>query len=374
MIASAGLKLVRMLAILLMVSAATFFLLELVPGDPVASILGVGASPEEFEKVRLELGLDRPASVRYFEWLGNVVTGDFGRSLFPPVQDVSTIIAARLPVTLEVAVVALVLAFVIAVPTALWSAQRVGRLEDAAISAGTSAAVSVPSFLSALLLIYAFVFQPGLVTTVVAALGVAIVLSLFAWAVPTARRRRSGQPLMRAAMWGAGVLVVTAAIVIFFPDFPRQGYSKLGDGGLGENLRSVFLPALSLALLEGAVFARVLRNDLINTLNEDFILSARAKGMPNRWVLFRHALRPSSMSLVTVAGVSFGRLLGGTVIVETIFRLPGMGSLLVKSIYEKNFPVVQATILLIAVIYVVMNTLVDISYTALDPRLRRVRA
>jgi peptide/nickel transport system permease protein len=171
----------------------------------------------------------------------------------------------------------------------------------------------------------------------------------------------------------AVVVGLGVALALLLPEFPRQGFARIGTAGLGDNLRSVFLPVLTLALAESAQLTRLLRNDMATTLGEDFVLAARAKGMPVRHILVKEALRPSSFSLITVAGISFGRLLGGTVIVETIFRLPGMGTLIVESVTKKEFLVLQAAVLLVATLYVVVNALVDLSYLALDPRTRRAR-
>jgi peptide/nickel transport system permease protein len=172
----------------------------------------------------------------------------------------------------------------------------------------------------------------------------------------------------------AGIAGITLLTFAVFPEFPRQGFSRLtGDDGLGANFRHAFLPALTMAIGEIAVFMRLLRGDLIATLQEDYILAARAKGMPAWRIMFYDALRPSSFSLMTVVGVSFARLVGGTVIVETIFNLPGMGRLITDSISTKDIKVVQSAVLVIAVFYIVINLLVDIAYTYLDPRLRRGR-
>ena len=155
---------------------------------------------------------------------------------------------------------------------------------------------------------------------------------------------------------------------------PRQGFSRVtAEDGILENLRHAFLPALTLALTEAAIFMRLLRGDLLSTLQEDYILSARAKGMPRWRILVSDALRPSSFSLITIAGVALGRAIGGTVIVETIFNLPGMGTMVVSAIGANDYPVVQASVLVIAVFYVVINSIVDISYAYLDPRIRRGR-
>ncbi|MFF2027293.1 ABC transporter permease, partial [Streptomyces sp. NPDC058171] len=166
---------------------------------------------------------------------------------------------------------------------------------------------------------------------------------------------------------------VGVVLVLVMPDFPRQGFVRIGEGGLGENLRTVALPVLVLGLAESAQLTRVLRSDMSTTLKDDFVLASRAQGMPTRHILLKEALRPSTFSLVTVAGISFGRLLGGTVIVETIFRLPGMGTLIVESVARKEFMVLQAAVLTVAALYVLVNALVDISYLYLDPRTRHVR-
>jgi peptide/nickel transport system permease protein len=196
--------------------------------------------------------------------------------------------------------------------------------------------------------------------------------------VATTREHQPGDRLRHVIARGTGIVVVAAsaaAIVAFFPDFPRQGFARLtSEEGLRENLRSAFLPALTLAMVEFGVFMRVLRSDLIATLQEDYILAARAKGTPTWLILVRDALRPSSFSLVTIAGVALGRLVGGAVIVETIFNLPGMGGMLVEAIGVRNFPVVQGAVLVIALFYVLVNTTIDVAYSYLDPRIRRGRA
>lgn len=368
-------KVLRIIPIIFLVSLGTFLLLELVPGDPVAAVLGETATPERYAVVEAELGLDRPLTERYLDWLGGAVRGDFGRSLLPPVEDVSDMVAARLPVTLEIALVALVLSLAFAIPAGMWSAHRSGASVDTALSGGAFAAISVPSFLSALILVFLVVFNRTNLRLLIIVAGCLVALAMAVGAV-----RRAGSEgwsrrhvVMLAA--AAGVAALGAVVAAGLPVFPRQGFSRLTDeAGLIENLRTVFLPALTLALIEGAVFMRVLRADMVETLQEDYVLAARAKGMSSAHILVRDALRPSSFSLVTVAGVTLGRLLGGTVIVETIFRLPGMGTMLVQAIQVNNFPVVQASVLVLALLYVLVNTAVDISYAYLDPRIRRGRA
>lgn len=376
MLTTIGKRVLYLFPVLAIVSTSTFLMLELIPGDPTFAILGSDASPDQVARVRLELGLDDPIVVRYFAWIGGVLHGDFGQSLLPPVQDVAEMIALRLPVTLELALVAMVMSLAISVPVALFSANRAGHRFDRVTNSVALAVISIPSFLTALLLVLVCVFNPGLTVWAVLLTAVVVGLWLAARAVATSRdyspgpsRRRYLAIRLSAA---AAVALALVTVAVFLPDFPRQGFSRLGSGeGLGENLRHVFLPALTLALAEAAVFTRLLRNDLAATLQEDFILFARAKGMPTNRILLTDALRPSSFSLITVAGVAFGRLIGGTLIVETIFNLPGMGTMIVRAVGSGDFRVVQAGVLVIAVFYVLINSLIDISYAYLDPRVRR---
>jgi peptide/nickel transport system permease protein len=365
-------RLLRLAFVLWLVSLATFFMLELVPGDPATQVLGTSGTPQQYAAVRARLGLDKPVLERYFDWLGGALRGDLGRSLVPPVQDVGGAIRERLPVTLQIAVMGLALALVTAVPLALWSAYQVGRRVDRVSNWIAFSCVSIPSFLSGLLLVWLFVFHPGTARTAVGILGglAAVRLLVRAWRV--ARRPDQGGDVVRAGAWALGCSLAVAALVVWWPHFPRQDFVRLTSGdGLRENLRSAFLPTLTIAMTEIAVFFRLLRSDLVTTLQSDFILAAKAKGMPTWRILWRDALRPSSFSLVTLAGVSLGRLIGGTVIVEVLFNLPGMGRLVVDSIGAKDYTMVQGTVLVIATFYVLINAVVDVSYAVLDPRVRR---
>lgn len=305
-------RLLHIVPVLLLVTFGSMLLVDLTPGDPAATILGDNATPEQIEALRDQLGLDRPLPVRYVEWMGNIVQGDFGQSIRSQ-QPVLDAILERLPVTLELAVLAQIMAFAVVIPLALYTAYKAGGRADKLANVVTSALVSMPPFLTALLLVFVFALS------------------------------------LRA--------------------FPATGWVRIGDDPLG-NLRSAFLPALALALTELAVLTRVLRSDLIATLQEDFILSAKAKGLPTWYVLLRHALRPSSFSLVTLAGLSLGRLIGGAVIVETLFALPGIGQLLVNAILAKDAVVVQGVVVFVALAYVALNVLTDVFYTILDPRTR----
>lgn len=308
------LPVVELVAVLLLVSLGVFGLLALVPGDPAVAVLGEGRTPEEYAALRGELGLDEPFWSRYLDWLGGALTGDLGTSLVPPQGPVLDRIVAALPVSAELALLGLVMALAIALPLAMWSASHPGGRADRSISAATFGLLSMPSFLVGLLLI--------------------------------------------------ALLVNTLDL------FPRNEWVRLGDSVTG-NLHHAFLPALTIALMEAAMFTRILRNDLVTTLREDYILSARARGLSPLRILLSDALRPSSFSLVTVLGLSIGRLVGSTVIVEYLFALPGMGKLVIDAANQGNYPVVQGAVLVVAVIYVGSNALIDRSYGLLDPRTRR---
>jgi peptide/nickel transport system permease protein len=374
MVRTAAKVLLRIIPVLIVVSIATALLIQLLPGDPAVAIAGPDASPEQYAVIRESLGLNEPLFTRYIHWLGGFLQGDLGKTLAPPVQDVSTMIAARLPVTLELAILASALSLAIAIPVGAWSAYRLGRGFDNVATFGSFALISLPSFLLALLLIYFVVFNQEAVKGVILGVGLIVAFS-FAWGA-IGVRGKSLTAAHRRRRWivAAAVLAVAALLIVLLPDFPRQGFTRITEGGLIENLRSVFLPVLTLALAESAQLTRLLRNDMATTLQDDFVLAARAKGMPVRHILVKEALRPSSFSLITVAGISLGRLIGGTVIVETIFRLPGMGTLIVDAVAKKEFLVLQASVLVVAGLYVLINALVDISYLYLDPRTRHARA
>jgi len=301
---------------LLLVSLLTTVMLELTPGGPAYAILGESATTEQVEAFNQEMGLDRPVVERYGEWVRNVVTGNFGEA-YRTGQPEMEVVKARMPVTLQLAVMALVMSLMVAVPLAVYVAYHADGRVDRAWSVVSSVLISAPHFVVALLASFVFAVR---------------------WKV-----------------------------------FPVTGWEPLSNG-LGPNLRSAFLPALTLALGEIAIFSRVLRADMITTLQNDFVLAARAKGLSAKYVLFRHALRPSSFSLLTLAGLSLGRFLGGAVVVEVIFALPGLGQLMVQSIFASDLFMVQGLVMFIALVYVVLNALVDLAYAYLDPRVGKVRA
>lgn len=309
-----GGRLGQLVIVLLIVSFGTFMLSALLPGDPAVAILGEDQPPEAYEQVRQQLGLDQPLLTRYVEWLGSVLRLDFGTSLIPPHQEVADQLRAAFPVSLQLALMALLLALVISIPLAMLSAYRPGGLLDRLISAATFAILAVPSFVAGLLLIAVAVNQLGL--------------------------------------------------------FPRAHWVRISES-VPDNLYHAFLPVLTIALLEIPAFTRVLRGDLVTTLQEDFILASRAKGMPSWRIMLFDAFRPSSYAMITIIGLSLAQLIGSTVIVEVLFALPGMGSLVVDAAGQGDLPVVQGAVLVIAFTYVVINTAVDAAYSIVDPRIRR---
>ncbi len=302
---------------LFLISLATFALVYLVPGDPATHVLGPNSTAADYYRIRRELGLDQPVALRYLEWLSHAVRGDLGTNLVPPVESVSSRIAAALPVNAELAVLGLLLALLLAVPAAMWSAYRPGSVFDQLTSAAAFAVLSVPTFLMGVLLLL--------------------------------------------------VLAIQA------PIFPVGQWARPTVDGLGPNLWHAFLPALTLALAEAPALSQVLRSDLVATLQEDFILAARARGLPTWHILLREALKPSALSVTTLAGVSIGRLLGGTIIVEGVYGLPGMGSVVVNAVQRSDYPLVQGVVLVVAAIYIAVNLGVDVLYGYLDPRIRRAR-
>lgn len=310
-------RLVRLIPVLIIVSIGTFLMVDLVPGDPAEQVLGPNSTREEYLRVRESMGLDEPLVDRYFEWVGNALQGDLGRNLVPPVEDVSTRLARAFPVNIELAVLALLMALAVSVPLAMWTAQKPNGRADRLATSGTFAVIAVPPFLASIVLVLVFAIQ--------------------------------------------------------FQIFPLGQWVRPTDGGWASNLHHAFLPALTLALPEMATFTRVLRADMISTLQEDYIAAARGKGLPQRLIVFRHALRPSSFSLITLVGVSVGRLMGGTIVIEQVFSLPGVGRVVVDGARQSDFTVVQSGVLAIAVVYVVVGFLVDIAYGYLDPRVGHAR-
>jgi peptide/nickel transport system permease protein len=306
---------VRLVATLLLVTFVTFMATSLLPGDPVNALIPIEAQQDrEFvEQVREEWGFNDPLLVRYGRWLGDAVRGDLGDSYVTgrPIIDEIT---PRLPVTGELMVVTVLLGILIGVPLGLLSGYREGSRADKVVSAVAQFGLSIPNFVLGLVLIYVFAIK---------------------------------------LRW-----------------LPATGWTRISDSVTG-NLKSVAMPAIALAVAEVAVYLRVLRSDIIGTLKENYILSARAKGLKDRFILFRHALRPSSLTLTTLIGLNIAGLITGTIVIEQLFAIPGLGRRLFSAVFQRDYMMVQGLTVLLAAAYVIINATVDFIYIAIDPRIRR---
>ena len=307
-----GRQVLTLVAVLLAATALTFAITGILPGDAAVAILGESATQEDLAALRTELGLDRPVHVRYLDWLGKAMQGDLGRS-YKTRESIALMIGQRLPVTIELILITQCLALLMAVPAGIYAAYRSHSKADSLLGALSIGLLSLPAFVKGIVLIYLFSVALG---------------------------------------W-----------------FPASGYQPVSEG-LWGNLHAMVLPAMTMALAEFPVYMRLLRADMIATLQQDFILVARAKGLAVRDILFGHALRPSSLSLVTVVGINLGRLVGGDVIIETLFAIPGIGQMLVNAVYQHDQFVIQGVVLVIAVAFVLINLAVDLVYVLIDPRAR----
>lgn len=310
-------RLIALAATLVAVSILTFLMTSLLPGDPAAALLGTsGATAAAVREVRQQLGLNYPLPVQYLHWMGHLLHGNLGYS-YVASTPVRSELANGLPVTVEIVVLAMVFSLLVAIPLGLITAYFREKLFDNIVTGTTFTLLAVPNFVLALLLILVFAVR---------------------------------------LRW-----------------FPASGWVNF-SADPGQNLQHAILPSLALALPQIAIFSRLLRGDMISTLREDYVRLAEAKGLTVRRILFMHAFRPSSFSLVTVVGLQVGFLLGGTVVIENLFALPGIGSLLIQAINARDLITVQAITLVIASAFVLVNALVDALYQVLDPRIRIARS
>jgi peptide/nickel transport system permease protein len=317
LVRSIAFKVVRLVVVVIVVTLFTFWLTKLAPGDPVSKIKPF-AQPAERAQITEELGLNDSFFSQYTTWLGNFVTGDFGK-LYDSGLPVREVVNKRLPVSLELMIYAQLLSLLIAIPLGVFTAYRAGSRFDGITNTTMFALLALPTFVLALLL-----------------------------------------QIYVGAKWDW--LPTQSTVTGTFPLSPI------------DNWRLMLMPTIALAAGQIAVYMRLLRSDMIATLQEDFITTAKAKGIkPNR-VLFAHALRPSSLTLLTVAGLNVGALIGGAIVIEAIFGLPGMGDALYRAILAQQYPAELSFVAIIAIFYVVFNFLVDILYSILDPRIRHARA
>lgn len=312
-------RLIQLVVVLVAVSFFSYCLMALVPGDPVLAIVGFGGTPKQMAGFRHQLHLDQPLVQQYWTWLSHFVHGNMGSIYSGPTgrSSVAKAIGQALPVSLQLMTYAMILTVLIAIPLGVLSAYRSGTFLDKTITAGAFGSIALPDFALAVILTYWVGVKLG---------------------------------------W-----------------LPTSGYVHPTDG-IVKHLKSMTLPAVSLAVGQIAGYMRLLRSDMIATLQEDYILMAKSKGIPTRRILWRHALRPSSLTVLTVAGLNIGALIGGTIVIEVLFRIPGMGKLLATAIFGRQLPLLQSVVAVIAIGYVLVNVLVDVTYSILDPRIRDARA
>lgn len=304
-------RLLQMVIVMVLVATAVFVIFRLIPGNPAALLVGADATPELLAAKEAELGLDQPIYVQYLEWGLGVIQGDFGEAYGSGGIPVASLLPNPLFRTLELAVISMALALVIAVPLGVWAAVRAGSWLDQFVRAFAVTGFSLPSFVFALFLLNVFAFRLG---------------------------------------W-----------------FPVGGYISPGDDLVGH-IKTLTLPVITVGLTMAGILVRFVYSSMLEVLRADYVRTARSKGLSERVVTARHALRNAGIPVVTVAGLQFGLLVGGMVIVEVVFAWPGLGQLMVQSISTRAFDVVQAAVLVSAAIFVIVNTLVDILYTVLDPR------
>ena len=324
-------RLLQLIAVVILSTLFAFSLLRLFPGDVADAVVPFG-TPQQKAQFRAENGLDEPFFEQYATWLGNLVQGDLGKD-YQSNTPVSDKLEAALPVSLQLMLYAQLIALAVAIPLGVLTAYKANTVTDRSISAGSFALLALPSFVLALALSY--------------------------W---VGARWQPDLPLLGK--------------------IPVSGYERgwleaaFGQptGDLGTHFGTMLLPAISLAAGLVAVYMRLLRSDMIATLQENYITMARAKGLSDGRILWRHALRPSSLTLLTVAGLNFGVLIGGAVAVEVIFSIPGLGTLIYQAINARQIVELQSYIAIIAIFYVLLNFVIDALYTVLDPRIRRAHA
>jgi len=312
MIAYIAKRLLATVPVVAIVAVLVFSMLRFTPGDPAAIIAGSSATSQDVVDIRQKLGLDQPVPTQFYIWMTHLARGDLGESFFFK-KPVAELVRDRLEPTLALATTTMLLSILIAVPLGVLAAWKRGTWVDRAVMGFSVLGFSVPVFVIGYSLIYVFAIKLN---------------------------------------W-----------------LPVQGYQPLAEG-FGGFLQRLILPSLSLSVIYVALIARITRTSMLEVLHRDYIRTARAKGLTNRAVLMHHALRNAAVPIVTVIGIGIALLIGGVVVTESVFSIPGLGRLTVDAVLARDYPTVQAVILLFSLVYVAMNLLVDVAYTALDPRIR----
>ena len=306
-------RLLMLVPVLFFVGTIVFFVMHLMPGDPASMMLGPEATDEDILALTEKMGLNRPVLVQFFEWFSHIIRGDLGHSLFFQGKSVSSVVFEHFQATLFLTTFGLLLSVIFGVTAGIFAATFHNRLPDRVIMLSTSFGVAIPNFWLGLMLALVF--------------------------------------------------------AILFPILPPAGYRPLSSG-LWTSLSYLILPAVALALGQASLLARMTRANMLEVLQNDYIRTARAKGVAEWLVIFKHALRPGMIPTVTVIGLSFANLMGGAVVTEQIFNIPGIGRLLIKSVFTRDYPVIEGIVLYIALAWVVINLIVDLTYSILDPRIK----
>jgi len=346
-------RLLLAVPVLLGILLVTFVLARLIPGDPCTASLGEKATPEICARFMVAHGLDRPILAQFGYYVRDILSGDFGDSIRYS-RPVSIILAERLPTTIELSLAALTIAIVVGVPLGIISAVRHNSAADVATMVGANIGVSMPVFWLGLMLMYLFSVVLGVLPPsgrISAGVQSVPFFEIWHWSV------QPGTPLFEGLEFLANLYILNSIIT--------ADWRVLADV-----TRHLILPAVALATIPLAIIARMTRSSLLEILGQDYVRAAKAKGVPRQAVIMKHAFRNALLPVVTIIGLSLGGLLGGAVLTETVFGLAGVGRSLFEAITARDYPIIQAFTVVIAVIYVAVNLLVDLSYTYLDPRIR----
>jgi peptide/nickel transport system permease protein len=324
-------RLLQIIPVILGVTLIAFALIHLAPGDPVRTMLGQHATQQEIEDIRAKYGLDQPLYVQYFIWLGDVLQGDLGRSILSHEQ-VTTEIASRFPNTIELAIAAMLFAILIGVVAGIISATKQYSVADYSVMGLALFGISMPVFWLGIMLMMIF--------------------GVFLGWLPIGGRIDLLLPFQRIT----GFMVIDSIIT-------------LNGAALISVIRHLLLPAIALGTIPMAIIARTTRSSMLEVLRQDFIRTERAKGLSERKVIYKHAIRNAMVPVVTVIGLNFGLLLSGAILTETVFSWPGVGRLVVDAVYARDYPLVIGCILVFALVFVIVNLITDILYTYIDPRI-----
>ncbi|MEP0885534.1 ABC transporter permease [Trichocoleus sp. ST-U3] len=327
-------RLLNLLPVVLGITLLVFAFLHLIPGDPAITMLGDRATPQQVEALRERMGLNQPLPLQYFKFLWDLIRLDFGTSIITGVP-IAEEIRIRWPATFELSVAAMLVASILGIPAGVLAAVRKNSFVDNLTMSGSLLGVSLPVYWLGLLLIYLFAVNLN-------------------WLPPSGRLSIDA---------GFSFKPITGFYVL-------DALLQLNFKALKDVLDHLILPALTLGTIPLAILARITRSAMLEVLSQDYIRTARAKGLLERWVIFKHALKNALLPVVTIIGLQFGTLLGGAILTETIFSWPGIGSWIYEGILNRDYPVVQGGVVFVAVAFVLINLIVDLSYAFLDPRIQ----